>query len=436
MILSFTLPILNHFLVRHLTFWYWSLVFLWQPIWAYCQKQELRQKLGHKLSISDLLIKPVQRITKYQLLLNEMYKYTLKAGLEKEAEDLKKAVHVMHVVPKAANDMMNVGRLQGFEGKITAQGKLLLQGLLLVSEVRESLINAGSISNLKLKERQVFLFEQIIILSEPVGASSSLSSSGSSSATVTSARPSFSFSNTVYIYKNHLQVNKMTLMEKSPDDDALKFILKSKTGGPGGRSSATGSFPAATSSASSDPSEASAFVFVGRSQEERDQWFSAIKGILETQLDFLRALQSPIAYQKELTKDLWVFVFIFIRSTLSYSHCNCGSRDALCSKQVELLFTTYWFSCIIFSRYDGCPVYLIGCYQIPCSFGCSLSWLWFSEWKAEAWLPRNGINLTRLITDIRKSWMILSLYFPLDAIGCSSDLLSIIFSWNVFPAIE
>lgn len=233
-----------------------------------------------------------------------MYKYTLKAGLEKEAEDLKKAVHVMHVVPKAANDMMNVGRLQGFEGKITAQGKLLLQGLLLVSEVRESLINAGSISNLKLKERQVFLFEQIIILSEPVGASSSLSSSGSSSATVTSARPSFSFSNTVYIYKNHLQVNKMTLMEKSPDDDALKFILKSKTGGPGGRSSATGSFPAATSSASSDPSEASAFVFVGRSQEERDQWFSAIKGILETQLDFLRALQSPIAYQKELTKDL------------------------------------------------------------------------------------------------------------------------------------
>ena len=31
--------------------------------------QEVRQKLGHKLSIADLLIKPVQRIMKYQLLL-------------------------------------------------------------------------------------------------------------------------------------------------------------------------------------------------------------------------------------------------------------------------------------------------------------------------------------------------------------------------------
>jgi hypothetical protein len=285
-------------------------VFITSPpfVCSASEQQEIRQKLGHKLSISDLLIKPVQRITKYQLLLNEMYKYTLKAGLEKEAEDLKKAVHVMHVVPKAANDMMNVGRLQGFEGKITAQGKLLLQGLLLVSEVRESLISSG-MTNLKLKERQVFLFEQIIILSEAVGGSS-ISISGSSSASITSNRPSFSFSNTVYIYKNHLQVNKMTLMDKSPDDDALKFILKSKSGGPGGRSSATGSFPSASnsqtssSSSSCDPNDPPAFVFVGRTQEERDQWFSAIKSILETQLDFLRALQSPIAYQKELTKDL------------------------------------------------------------------------------------------------------------------------------------
>ena len=31
--------------------------------------QELRQKMGHKLQIPDLLIKPVQRIMKYQLLL-------------------------------------------------------------------------------------------------------------------------------------------------------------------------------------------------------------------------------------------------------------------------------------------------------------------------------------------------------------------------------
>lgn len=32
-------------------------------------RQELRQQLGHRLQLNDLLIKPVQRIMKYQLLL-------------------------------------------------------------------------------------------------------------------------------------------------------------------------------------------------------------------------------------------------------------------------------------------------------------------------------------------------------------------------------
>jgi len=45
--------------------------------------------------------------------MQEILKYTERAGLD--ATDLKKAVEVMRVVPKAANDMMNVGRLQGFE---------------------------------------------------------------------------------------------------------------------------------------------------------------------------------------------------------------------------------------------------------------------------------------------------------------------------------
>ena len=31
--------------------------------------QELRAKMGHRLQIPDLLIKPIQRIMKYQLLL-------------------------------------------------------------------------------------------------------------------------------------------------------------------------------------------------------------------------------------------------------------------------------------------------------------------------------------------------------------------------------
>ncbi|XP_067120464.1 LOW QUALITY PROTEIN: triple functional domain protein-like [Centruroides vittatus] len=215
--------------------------------------EELRQKFGHKLQLPDLLIKPVQRIMKYQLMLKDILKYTEKAGLKDEAQNLRKAVHIMHIVPKAANDMMNVGRLQGFDGKITAQGKLLLQGILQVSDA-----STGG----KMKERQVFLFEQIIIFSEAVGQKTQ-------------------FSNPVYIYKNHLQVNKMSLGEESDDDDC-KFVLKSK-----------------------DPMhEGLKFIVQCPSQEIKNEWVDKIRNILDTQLDFLRALQSPIAYQKELTKDM------------------------------------------------------------------------------------------------------------------------------------
>ncbi|XP_074605123.1 uncharacterized protein LOC141858316 [Brevipalpus obovatus] len=225
--------------------------------------EDVRQKLGHKLQLPDLLIKPIQRIMKYQLLLNDILKHTEKAGLTEELDNLRRAVHIMHIVPKIANDMMNVSRLQGFDGKITAQGKLLMQGILMAAETREQPVTPQLVSNIKLKERQVFLFEQILILSEIIGSKGQ-------------------FSNPMYIYKNHLQVNKMSLQENSPDSDELKFILKSK-----------------------DPQqEGLAFVVQAYCMEERNEWVRNIQAILETQLDFLRALQSPIAYQKELTKEV------------------------------------------------------------------------------------------------------------------------------------
>ncbi|OWK02315.1 TRIO [Cervus elaphus hippelaphus] len=57
--------------------------------------------------------------------------------------------------------MMNVGRLQGFDGKIVAQGKLLLQDTFLVTDQDTGLLP-------RCKERRVFLFEQIVIFSEPL----------------------------------------------------------------------------------------------------------------------------------------------------------------------------------------------------------------------------------------------------------------------------
>lgn len=55
----------------------------------------------------------------------DILKFTERSG--ESTELLKKAMQVMHVVPKSCDDMMHVGRLQNFDGKITAQGKLVHQ---------------------------------------------------------------------------------------------------------------------------------------------------------------------------------------------------------------------------------------------------------------------------------------------------------------------
>ncbi|CAG5125660.1 unnamed protein product, partial [Candidula unifasciata] len=215
--------------------------------------EEVRQKLGHRLMLPDLLIKPVQRIMRYQLLLKDILKYTEKA--EEDTTELKKALRVMCVVPKAANDMMQVGRLQGFDGKITAQGKLLLQDTLLVSEV-------SSGGQQKFKERRVFLFEQIIIFSEMIESKKD------------------NFSNPTYIYKNSLKVNKMSLCD-TVEGEPLRFQLTDRTPGSDVR-----------------------MIIQANSEENKETWVKQIRSILDMQGDFLRALQSPIAYQKELTKEL------------------------------------------------------------------------------------------------------------------------------------
>lgn len=424
--------------------------------------QELRIKLGHKLQLPDLLIKPVQRIMKYQLLLKDILRYTERANLIKERQDLVKAVEIMLVVPKAADDMMNVGRLNGFPGKLTAQGKLIKQGILLFCDITPQLTNLdpssaadllaafnaqrttasggapglaisqqqqqmlttnligssqmsdqarvllnqllSGASQVKLRERQTFLFEQTIIFSEVArrsnhhhhhhlsgsstagaywrqfaqnAASSSSSSSsnlphalaasgGGGGSTPSNFHPCYPHSHSPnggveiccsisdcsqpqtgspcdrtftvrpaagpesgaelpqarahhhhpyfgqwapapqyfaapsYEYKNHLSINKVALIDKhygpsadlgqlerllgpalDVDAESRRFMLKSR-----------------------DPNQDNVIYLLQTGcAQDRDDWVCSIRSMLECQLDFLRALQSPIAYQRGLTKD-------------------------------------------------------------------------------------------------------------------------------------
>ncbi|XP_043939534.1 rho guanine nucleotide exchange factor 25 isoform X2 [Protopterus annectens] len=214
--------------------------------------EELKQQLGHRLQLNDLLIKPVQRIMKYQLLLKDFLKYFRKAGMD--TDELEKAVDVMCFVPKRCNDMMNVGRLQGFEGKITAQGKLLQQDTFYVVEQDCGLLSRG-------KERRVFLFEQIVIFSDPIDKKKGFSLPG-------------------YIFKNSIKVSSLGF-EDCVDGDPCKFALTSR---------------------GADRSIVR-YILQTSTPEIRMAWIADISQILETQRNFLNALQSPIEYQRRESKS-------------------------------------------------------------------------------------------------------------------------------------
>ncbi|XP_069346213.1 rho guanine nucleotide exchange factor 25 isoform X3 [Eulemur rufifrons] len=213
-------------------------------------KHELRQQLGHRLQLNDLLIKPVQRIMKYQLLLKDFLKYYSRAGMN--TEELEQAVEVMCFVPKRCNDMMTLGRLRGFEGKLTAQGKLLGQDTFWVTEPE-----AGGLLSSRGRERRVFLFEQIVIFSEALGG-------GMRGGT----QPG-------YVYKSSIKVSCLGL-EGNLQGDPCRFALTSR--GPEGG--------------------IQRYVLQTADPAISQAWIKQVAQILETQRDFLNALQSPIEYQR------------------------------------------------------------------------------------------------------------------------------------------
>uniref|UniRef100_A0A3B5MXH6 Rho guanine nucleotide exchange factor (GEF) 25b n=1 Tax=Xiphophorus couchianus TaxID=32473 RepID=A0A3B5MXH6_9TELE len=220
--------------------------------------EDLRQQLGHRLQLNDLLIKPVQRIMKYQLLLKDFLKYYSKAG--RDVEKLQKAVEVTCFVPKRCNDMMNVGRLQGFEGKITAQGKLLQQDTFSVSEQEGNLVSRA-------RERRVFLFELLVIFSEPIEKKKGFPLPG-------------------YTFKNSIKVSCLGV-EGPPQEDPCCLVLTSR----GTDGSVT------------------RFIMHASSPEIQQAWYNDVVQILETQRNFLNGSSAFVQVCNQATpRHQWIGV--------------------------------------------------------------------------------------------------------------------------------
>uniref|UniRef100_A0A3B3C360 DH domain-containing protein n=1 Tax=Oryzias melastigma TaxID=30732 RepID=A0A3B3C360_ORYME len=146
---------------------------------------EIQQRHRLANTISSYLIKPVQRITKYQLLLKFCLCFCRK---------IKEGLEVMLSVPKRANDAMHLSMLEGFDENLESQGELILQDSFQVWDPK-TLIRKG-------RERHLFLFEMSLVLSKEVKDSNGRSK---------------------YIYKNKLYVSLG--VTEHVEGDPCKFAL-------------------------------------------------------------------------------------------------------------------------------------------------------------------------------------------------------------------
>lgn len=152
---------------------------------------DVRRKYSILHPIDAYLIKPVQRITKYQLLLKDL----LSCCDEGQEGEIKDGLEVMLRVPKKANDAMHFSNLDGCDLSPDQLGEVILQDVFVVFDSK-SVFKKG-------RERRLFLFEMYLIFSKEIRDSSGKSK---------------------YLLKNKLMTNEFNLTE-SIEGDELKFSI-------------------------------------------------------------------------------------------------------------------------------------------------------------------------------------------------------------------
>ncbi|XP_042368745.1 guanine nucleotide exchange factor DBS isoform X2 [Plectropomus leopardus] len=135
-----------------------------EVLWRQCGDslffQECQKKLDHKLSLDAYLLKPVQRITKYQLMLKEM----LKCSKGEWTVELEEALTTMLDIIKSVNDSMHQIAITGFEGNLSELGKLLMQGSFNVwTDHKKGHSKVKDLARFKPMQRHLFLYDKMML---------------------------------------------------------------------------------------------------------------------------------------------------------------------------------------------------------------------------------------------------------------------------------
>uniref|UniRef100_A0A674NIC7 MCF.2 cell line derived transforming sequence n=1 Tax=Takifugu rubripes TaxID=31033 RepID=A0A674NIC7_TAKRU len=123
--------------------------------------QECQKKLDHKLGLDSYLLKPVQRLTKYQLLLKELLKHCTE---DRYRCELQEALDSMLKLLKSVNDSMHQIAITGYPGDLGQLGRVVLQGgfSVWISHKRAA-VRMKEMARFKPMQRHLFLYDHALL---------------------------------------------------------------------------------------------------------------------------------------------------------------------------------------------------------------------------------------------------------------------------------
>ncbi|XP_005664482.1 puratrophin-1 isoform X1 [Sus scrofa] len=115
--------------------------------------RDKQQALGDHLDLASYLLKPIQRMSKYALLLQELARAC--GGAVQELSALRAAQSLVRFQLRHGNDLLAMDAIQGCDVNLKEQGQLVRQD--------EFMVRAGRHKSL----RRIFLFEELLLFSKP-----------------------------------------------------------------------------------------------------------------------------------------------------------------------------------------------------------------------------------------------------------------------------
>ncbi|XP_012586040.1 PREDICTED: puratrophin-1 [Condylura cristata] len=115
--------------------------------------KDKQQALGDRLDLASYLLKPIQRMSKYALLLRELARAC--GGPVQELSALQAAQSLVHFQLRHGNDLLAMDAIQGCDVNLKEQGQLVRQD--------EFTVRCGRHKSL----RRIFLFEDLLLFSKP-----------------------------------------------------------------------------------------------------------------------------------------------------------------------------------------------------------------------------------------------------------------------------